>query len=115
MSDSTEPETPLPQRRFRVSDSAKAELYQIWKDIVELSGSFESADKIVESIRAKFRLLLDYPLAGRSRSEIGPGVRSFPAQSGYLVYYRVTEELVEISHVAHGSRLPETVFTEEFQ
>jgi toxin ParE1/3/4 len=103
----------IPQRRFRVSAQAKEELYQIWKDIVGLSGSYDSADAIVDSIRSKFRLVLDFPLAGRSRPEVAPEIRSLVARSGYVVYYRVTDVLIEIVHIAHGSRLPETVFEED--
>ncbi|MGC4043431.1 MAG: type II toxin-antitoxin system RelE/ParE family toxin [Armatimonas sp.] len=79
-------------RRFRISDQAKQELYQVWKDIRELSGSHDSADGVVDAIRSRFRLILDFPFAGRARPEIAPEVRSFVARGGYVVYYRVTEE-----------------------
>jgi plasmid stabilization system protein ParE len=72
----------VPTRRFRVSDQAKEELYQIWKDVLELSGSYESADTLIEAIRGKFRLIMDFHLIGRVRPEIGTGIRSFVARSG---------------------------------
>ena len=98
-------------RRFRLSEDAKDEIAQIWKNIWDISNSAESADKMLEAITERFFLLEAQPFAGRSREEVAPGIRSIATQSGYVIYYRVTDDLVEIAHITHGSRLPENVFS----
>ena len=40
--------------------------------------------------------------------EVGPGVRALPLHRfGYVVYYRVLSECVEILPILHGARHPE--------
>ena len=70
----------------------------------------EAADHLLEAITERFSLLEAQPCIGRSRDEIMPGIRTIAAQSGYLIYYRVNDTVIEVAHVAHGSRLPENVF-----
>ncbi len=48
-------------------------------------------------------MLAANPLAGRARSELHEGLRSFPVGS-YVVFYSPTPEGVEIVRVLHGRR-----------
>ncbi|MCP4676534.1 MAG: type II toxin-antitoxin system RelE/ParE family toxin [Deltaproteobacteria bacterium] len=63
----------------------------------------KAADFLYSNIHEKFHALSDSPLIGRSRSEIGEGVRSFPI-GNYVVFYRIVSEGIYISRVLHGKR-----------
>jgi toxin ParE1/3/4 len=72
--------------------------------VAKESGSFEIADRVIDSITARFFLLSRYPHLGRRRDEdLRPGLRSFPA-GDYVIIYRVENEDVLILHVIHASR-----------
>ena len=57
------------------------------------------------AITERLWLLARYPYIGRRRDhDLGPGLRSFPADD-YVVIHRVEEnDVVLILHVVHGSR-----------
>jgi toxin ParE1/3/4 len=63
----------------------------------------EAAEKVVRAIDDACRLVGEHPLAGRSRDEIRPGLRSVGARP-YIVFYRVRDEHPEIVRVLHGRR-----------
>jgi len=71
---------------LRVSGEAEAEMDDIWLYVARESHSVEIANRVVDGIAARFGLLVRYPAAGRSREDLGPGVRSFAAD-GYLIVY----------------------------
>jgi len=48
-------------------------------------------------------MLAENPLAGRVREELAPDVRSFPV-GNYLLFYRPTQNGVELIRVLHGAR-----------
>src|SRR5216684_7858127 len=87
-----------------------AELDDIWYYVARESGNPQIADRLVDSIIARFLLLSTHPFLGRSRDkDLRPGLRSFP-MGNYLVIYRVKGEDVLILHVAHGRRELESLF-----
>jgi len=81
---------------------AELDLLDIWLYVAEYS--VEAAEGLL--------VLADSPLAGRSRDELAPGLRSFPTGS-YLIFYRVIPDGVEIVRVLHGSRdIPSEIDTD---
>lgn len=90
-------------QKYRLSLFAKAELMEIWATIFERSGSEESADKAITRIALKFATLADFPKMGRSREELGAGVRSFPVDR-YVIFYRLVTDGIEMSHILYGSQ-----------
>ena len=84
-----------------VSLHAKADLDRIWQYIREKSGSAEIADRQIDAVIERFSLLAAHPRAGRARDDLGPGRRSFPADS-YIIVYRIEGEDVLILRVAHS-------------
>ena len=90
---------------FRLAPEAEAELDAIWIRIARESGSVDIATRVVEGITERFWLLARYPYIGRRRDDdLGPGLRSFPADD-YVLIHRVAEnDVVLILHVVHGSR-----------
>ncbi|HWW50762.1 MAG TPA: type II toxin-antitoxin system RelE/ParE family toxin [Verrucomicrobiae bacterium] len=79
--------------------------------IAKESHSIEIADRVVDSITARFFLLATYPHVGRRRDEdLRPGLRSFPVGE-YVIIYRLEGEDAPILHVIRGSREVEALFT----
>src|ERR1700675_2571191 len=87
---------------YRVSRAARRDLLEIFLYWAERA-SLKVADRIVERITARFRLLGEHPGAGKSAENIVPGVRCFPAGK-YLIYYRQTRHFEDILHIFRGAR-----------
>lgn len=87
-----------------LSLEAEAELDGIWYYIATESGNADIADRIIDSLTDRFRLLALNPYVGRRRDEdLRPGMRSFPVGQ-YIVLYRVEDGDVRILHVVQGRR-----------
>lgn len=50
------------------------------------------------------KLLAKSPGLGRARPELRTDLYSYPVASKYIIYYRVTDEGIEIARVLHGAR-----------
>jgi len=58
---------------------------------------------MVARIAAATRRLADFPTSGMQRPDVHPTARSIPV-GAYLIFYRVSDEVVEIVRVLHGAR-----------
>src|ERR1700724_3509902 len=88
----------------RLAPEAETDLDEIWYYIAKESRSIEIADRLIDSITARFFLLTTYPHVGRRRDEdLRPGLRSFPVGE-YVIIYRVEDDDVLILRVIRGSR-----------
>jgi len=87
--------------RFTRTAAAERDLSEIWEYIAEDNET--AADKTLREIDAQCHVLGQYPKMGRDRSDIVPGVRSFPVGK-YLIFYRETGQGIEIIRVLHGAR-----------
>jgi toxin ParE1/3/4 len=88
----------------RVSPGAETELDNIWYYVAKESGSIEIADRLIDSITARFYLLARHPHIGRRRDEdLRPSLRSFVARE-YVIIYRIEKQDVLILHIFRGSR-----------
>lgn len=85
----------------RLAPEAKTDLDEIWFYVASNS-SIETADRLVDSITARFSLLATHPRAGRRRDNLRPGTRSFGVRE-YLVLYRVEDDDVLIQRAASSS------------
>jgi toxin ParE1/3/4 len=88
---------------MRIVRTARAEedLIEIWSYIARENET--AADRTLDSLERKTRLLGPYPQIGRQRPDIGEGVRS--AISGaYLILYRLREDHVEVVRYVHMRR-----------
>src|SRR5213593_3885384 len=95
---------------FRVAPQAESDLDDIWYFIANQSSSIEVADRVIDSITARFALLARQPYIGRRRDEdLRPGVRTLVA-GDYVIAYRVDGENVLILRVLRGSRDIEALF-----
>ncbi|HZW29832.1 MAG TPA: type II toxin-antitoxin system RelE/ParE family toxin [Isosphaeraceae bacterium] len=87
----------------RILRTKQAEL-----DLVEIlfflrSRSPNLADRFESDFEEKCRLLAEFPLMGRDRSELAPELRSSLVKP-YVVFYRPLADGIEIIRVIHGSR-----------
>jgi toxin ParE1/3/4 len=81
---------------------AKIDLLEAWEYIAE--ESLVSADRVFDVIQSEAELLLTQPLMGRSRPELGKGVRSWPASTSYILFYLVTGDGITVLRVLHHAR-----------
>jgi toxin ParE1/3/4 len=74
--------------------------------------SFDASEQFLADLNAKCQKLVQFPGMGRSRQELGPGLRSFPIGK-YLIFYRNIPDGIEIARVASGYQNIERLFSEE--
>lgn len=88
----------------RLAPEAVADLDGIWYYVARESGSLEVADRLIDTITARFSLLACNPHVGRRRDDdLRPGLRSFSVGS-YVIVYRVEDLDVRILRVLWGGR-----------
>lgn len=80
---------------------ADDDLLEIWLFVAR--DSVRAADRLLDSIEEKCRLLATYPAIGPARDDIGPGIRTVSV-GPYIVLYRQREDRVDIVRVVHGAR-----------
>lgn len=96
--------------QLKISDQAKIDLLEIWLYIAE--DSQKAADRVINEITKKFDTLVALPRSGRSREDLGAGLRS-TVVGKYVIYYRLIEEGIEIFRVLHGARNIDAIFEGE--
>lgn len=89
---------------------AAADVLDIWDYIAE--DSIEQADRWVDKLDEKFKLIATQPLMGRSRAELAANVRSFPF-GRYVIFYEPVEGGIDVVRVLHSARDIDAVFGEE--
>ncbi len=87
--------------RYHISDRARTDLDEIWGFIAQ--DNPQAADRLIEVLVRKFRVLARSPEIGILRSELASSLRSFPV-GNYLIFYRPFDQGIEIARVLHGAR-----------
>ncbi len=77
-------------------------------DIVEIAlriaaDNPDAANRWLERVDEKFRLLTQMPEVGRNRFELASGLRSL-AVGNYIVFYRPVSDGIQVIRVLHGAR-----------
>jgi toxin ParE1/3/4 len=88
---------------FVLLPEAEADLDAIWIYVARRSGSIEIANRMVEMLSERCRLIGLQSQIGRRRDDLGPGLRSF-ATGEYVILYRLAGEDALILQVIHGNR-----------
>ena len=83
------------------SSRADVDLFEIWSYIAE--DNIAAADRLLDEIDAACQRLAENPMAGHSRDELVPGLRSYAVRK-YLVFYLPTPEGVAVARVLHGAQ-----------
>lgn len=89
---------------------AAADILDIWDHIAE--DSIEQADRWVDKLDEKFRLIATQPLMGRARNELAAHVCSFPF-GRYVIFYEPIEDGIDIVRVLHSARDIDAVFGDD--
>src|SRR3989344_2134434 len=84
-----------------LTPQAHEDLLDIWVYIAK--NSPHAADRALNHIDQRLKLLARSPRIGRNRAELASGLRSHPAGS-YVVFYRIGEKILEVIRILHGSR-----------
>ena len=87
--------------RVHRSPIAATDLLDLWLHVAR--DNLTAADRLLDRIGEVCTRLAARPGLGRSREELGPGVRSFPV-ARYVVFYRARPDGIELARVLHGSR-----------
>ena len=84
--------------------AALADLEDIFRSVLRVSGSPVVARRYVERIRARCRLIPTLPHAGRPRDDLASGLRTVSFERRAVIVYRVVGDAVEITNIFHGGR-----------
>ena len=88
--------------RIRFTDSAETDLLEIWLNIAE--DNLVAADESLDSIQATIALLSSQPQMGRARPELTNGLRSFPTDTPYIIFYLPDGDGLLVVRVLHHAR-----------
>jgi toxin ParE1/3/4 len=85
-------------------------------DVVEIveylsDRTIESGEEFIQDFTEKCRYLTSFPLIGKSYSELQPGLRGIQLKP-YIIFYAVTDEVVEIVRVLRGDRDLKALFNQ---
>ena len=86
------------------------------RDLEELSTYYavhniEAGEKLLDEFEAKCKYLVSFPNIGKSYRSIRADLRGI-SFSGYIIFYRISESIIEILRVVSGSRDLEALFAE---
>ncbi len=84
------------------SRSSQEDLLQAWSFVAY--DNLAAADRMLDVIDREARSLLDQPLMGRARPELGKGVRSWQTTTPYVLFYLATDGGITIVRVLHHAR-----------
>ena len=89
---------------------AAADILDIWDHIAE--DSLAQADRWVDRLDEKFKLIAGQPLIGRARDELAADLRSFPF-GRYVIFYAPIEDGIDVVRVLHSARDVDAAFGDE--
>jgi toxin ParE1/3/4 len=67
-----------------------------------------AAERLLQNLDEKARLLAASPLLGIASDELSPGLRRFPIE--HYVIYKITDDGIDIVRILHGARDIEAMF-----
>jgi toxin ParE1/3/4 len=94
--------------RFIIAPSASRDLNRIAEYFLERN--IEAGERLFREFNQKCFNLVQFPNIGRSYAHIRPKLRGLPLD-GYIIFYEVVDENVEILRVVNGRQDLEALFT----
>lgn len=93
-------------RRSKVRYRAEAteDLEDVYRAVLEGSGSTETALGFVRRLRARCRVIGNLPYGGRLRDDLAPGLRTIGFERRAVIGYVVESDCVRITNVFYGGR-----------
>ena len=95
--------------QYTISTEAIRDMEQILDYLA--NNNISMGERLLEEFSKKCRYLTQFPLMGRSYREIRPYLRGLPMKN-YIIFYRLTEQGIEIMRVVKGDRDLEAFFSE---
>jgi toxin ParE1/3/4 len=89
---------------------AAADILDIWDHIAE--DSLDQADRWVDKLDEKFKLIATQPLMGRARHELAADLRSFPF-GRYVIFYAPVDGGIDVVRLLHSARDVDAAFGDE--
>lgn len=86
----------------RLTQSARTDLLEAWAYIAE--HNLDAADGVLDAIEREALLLATQPLMGRARPELGAGLRSWPTETPYILFYETDADGITIIRALHHAR-----------
>lgn len=80
---------------------ASRDLREIWNNIARHHP--RAADRLIDALFARTRILQDFPLVGAPRPEVGRGARLL-ALSPHVILHLPENQQVRVVRVVHGAR-----------
>ncbi|NEO84043.1 MAG: type II toxin-antitoxin system RelE/ParE family toxin [Spirulina sp. SIO3F2] len=96
-------------KRFIIAREASRDLAAISDYFLEQS--VDAGERFVEKFGQKCQYLARFPYLGKSYAHIDPELRGTPIM-GYIIFYQIVDEGIEILRVVSGYRDLEQVFGE---
>ncbi len=90
--------------KVRLRASAIQDLKDIYDWIASESGIPQIAEKFVDRIFDRCESLGEFPLKGRARDDLQPGVRILPFERAAIIAYRILDDSVEVINIFYGGR-----------
>ena len=86
---------------------AAVDILDVWDHIAE--DSLEQADRWIDNLDEKLKLIATQPLMGRARGELAAGMRSFPF-GRYIIFYAPVDGGIDVVRVLHSARDVDAAF-----
>ena len=96
---------------YFLSGDADEDLQDIY-DYTERTWGERQAERYVFALYETFDLLVSNPEAGRSRSDIRDGLRSFPYRS-HIVFYMRWQDEIAVVRILNGARDHQRLFDDD--
>lgn len=97
-------------RELLISSEASKDLEEIINYFYNVN--IQAGENFLEEFNKKCQYLANFPNMGRSYKHIKDYLRGIPLD-GYIIFYRVLDDSIEIMHVVSGHRDLEFLFSEE--
>jgi toxin ParE1/3/4 len=94
-------------RRYIITAPASLDVVEIVEYLSDRT--IESGEKFIQDFTEKCRYLTNFPLIGKSYPELQFDLRGIQLKP-YIIFYTVTDEVVEIVRVLRGDRDLKTLF-----
>ncbi len=89
---------------YRLTPDAQSDLIDIRRFTIKQWGSTQS-QKYLSELRQTIRVLAETPSIGKSRSDVGSDVLSFPHMS-HVIYYVIHKQQLIVFGVLHKRMVP---------
>jgi toxin ParE1/3/4 len=99
-------------RRCEIAPTASRDIDKILSYFFERS--IDAGEKFVDEFERKCRNIANFPNMGKSYSHLAPALRG-ALLNDYIIFYTVTEDLIEIVRVVNGYQDLEAQFPETEQ